>query len=161
MEKKYYMLGVLRIVLGFIFIWAFFDKLFGLGFSTIPQSSWINGGSPTLGYLSHTVTGLFTSFYHLIAGNVFVDWFFMIGLLFIGLALIFGIGVRIASISGVILMLLMWASHLPPDNHPFLDEHIIYALVFVVLTLFNSGRYLGLGNLWKDTEIVKQWRILE
>ena len=39
--------AALRIVLGFTFLWAFVDKLFGLGYATPSERSWINGGSPT------------------------------------------------------------------------------------------------------------------
>ena len=45
-------LAGLRIATGFIFLWAFLDKLFGLGYSTASAKSWIHGGSPTKGYLS-------------------------------------------------------------------------------------------------------------
>lgn len=44
--------GILRILVGFTFFWAFIDKLFGLGFATPSERAWINGGSPTTGYLT-------------------------------------------------------------------------------------------------------------
>src|SRR5205823_11321959 len=50
-------LAVLRIVLGLSFLWAFLDKLFGLGYSTSSKQAWINGGSPTNGFLSHVRVG--------------------------------------------------------------------------------------------------------
>ena len=42
----------LRLALGFEFLWAFLDKTFGLGYSTPSSQAWINGGSPTKGFLS-------------------------------------------------------------------------------------------------------------
>lgn len=45
-------LNLLRLVLGFEFLWAFLDKTFGLGYTTPAAKSWLNGGSPTKGYLS-------------------------------------------------------------------------------------------------------------
>ena len=50
--------GLTRISLGLIFIWAFLDKTFGLGFATcrntktevvdmMCSTAWVNGGSPT------------------------------------------------------------------------------------------------------------------
>ena len=44
-------LAVLRIVVGFIFLWTFLDKTFGLGFSTPRQMAWINGGQPRQGFI--------------------------------------------------------------------------------------------------------------
>ena len=35
-------LGVLRILFGITFLWAFVDKLFGFGKATPSESSWIN-----------------------------------------------------------------------------------------------------------------------
>lgn len=35
-------LGVLRITIGFYFLWAFLDKTFGLGFATPAERSWID-----------------------------------------------------------------------------------------------------------------------
>ena len=62
------MLAVLRIMFGFYFLWAFLDKTFGLGFATPAAKAWINGGSPTKGFLSGS-EGPFSGFYHALAGN--------------------------------------------------------------------------------------------
>jgi thiosulfate dehydrogenase [quinone] large subunit len=48
-EQK--MMGLARIGLGWTFLWAFADKLWGLGFSTLPEKSWLAGASPTTGFL--------------------------------------------------------------------------------------------------------------
>src|SRR5690606_11460400 len=104
--------GLARIGLGFIFLWAFVDKLVGLGFSTcrdavsgsvevMCERAWLNGGSPTGGFLQFGTDGPFADFYQGLAGNTLIDWLFMMGLLGIGLALILGIGMRIAVVSGV------------------------------------------------------------
>ena len=44
-------LAVLRVATGFVFLWAFLDKTFGLGYSTPSAKAWIHSGSPTLGFL--------------------------------------------------------------------------------------------------------------
>ena len=44
-------LAIMRIVVGFFFLWAFLDKAFGLGFSTPRQMAWINGGLPAQGFI--------------------------------------------------------------------------------------------------------------
>jgi len=159
--KEFVVLGLLRISMGFIFLWAFLDKTFGLGFSTISEKSWINGTSPTLGFLKNASYGPLKIFYNAIAGNITVDWLFMLGLLLIGLCLILGIGIRIASISGIVMMLLMWSSMFLPKNNPLIDEHIIYAIIFVLLILFDSGNYFGLGKKWKNFRFVKKYKFLK
>ncbi len=88
------LLGVLRILFGFTFLWAFFDKLLGLGKATPSENAWINGGDPTFGYLSNN-GGTFSSFFTGLAGQGWVSWLFMLGLLGIGVALIAGAGMRI------------------------------------------------------------------
>lgn len=160
MVKKDNILGILRISLGLIFIWAFLDKLLGLGFATSSDKSWLAGGSPTAGFLLNAVKGPLVPLYHAIAGNPIVDWLFMIGLLGIGIGLTFGIAMRLSCYSGALLMLLMWSSLLPPDNHPFLDDHIIYALVMFSLLFTNADEILGLGKWWKSLEITKSIKIL-
>ncbi len=152
--------GVIRICLGLIFLWAFFDKLFGLGFSTTVDKSWLLGNSPTAGFLKFSTQGPLASFYQGLVGNVFVDWVFMIGLLLLGIALTLGIGMRIAAYTGALLMILMYSAALPPKNHPFLDEHIIYALVLLALAASDAGKVYGLGNAWSKSRLVKKYPFL-
>jgi len=153
--------AILRISLGLIFLWAFFDKLLGLGFATASDKSWILGVSPTAGFLEFGTRGPFMSIFQAMAGSLFIDWIFMLGLLLIGIALILGIGIRIAGYSGALMMLFMWFALLPPEHHPLLDEHIIYLIALLGLTFSNSGDSLGLGKRWKQLEIVKKYPILE
>ncbi len=150
-----YVMAVLRIVVGWTFLWAFLDKLFGLGYATPEARSWLNGGSPTKGFLS-SATGAFAGFYHDIAGAGWANWLFMIGLAAIGTALILGIGTRIAGATGAILYLMMFAVVLPPENNPVVDEHIIGALVMVLLALSAAGDTLGLGRWWKSLPVVQR-----
>ena len=147
--------------MGLIFLWAFFDKLLGLGFATKPESAWLNGGSPTTGFLTNAVKGLFASTYHAMAGTGIVDWLFMLGLLLLGLALILGIGMKLAAYAGTLLMLLMYLAVLPPANNPILDDHIIYALVLLVLHQVKAGEYFGYDKSWKKTDLVKKYKFLE
>ena len=73
--------GLARISLGWVFLWAFLDKTFGLGYATEPKDAWIDGGSPTFGFLSFGATGPFKGIYNSIAGDAWADWLFMLGLL--------------------------------------------------------------------------------
>ena len=119
-----YVWALARISLGFVFLWAFLDKTFGLGHETADKAAWINGGSPTNGFLSKGTSGPLADFYHNIAGSAWADWLFMLGLAGIGTALILGIGMRIAAATGALLLVMMWSAVLPPDNNIFMDDLI-------------------------------------
>ena len=137
MTKDKMLFVILRIAMGWIFLWAFLDKVFGLGFATTPEKSWLAGGSPTSGFLQFAPKGPFAGFYHALAGQPWVDWLFMLGLLALGISLILGLKVKLASYGGVALMILMYLALIPPANNPIIDEHIIYALVLLVLSRIN------------------------
>nr|WP_144119361.1 DoxX family protein [Catellatospora sichuanensis] len=150
-----YLLAGIRIALGWIFLWAFLDKLFGWGSATPPAKSVLNGGSPTEGFLS-SAKGPFSGFFQSIAGGLVTDLLFMAALLAIGGALILGIGMRLAAAAGAVLTVLMWAAVLPPTNNPFLDEHLVYAAILIVLALLGAGDTLGLGKGWAATSLVRR-----
>lgn len=152
-------LGVLRIMFGFTFLWAFLDKLFGLGKATPSEGAWINGGDPTFGYLSNN-EGTFSSFFTGLAGQGWVSWLFMIGLLGIGLALISGAGMRIAAATGALLYLFMWLASFPLSNNPFVDDHLTGAVILVFFALAGAGDTLGLGGWWKQTSLVQRMPVL-
>jgi thiosulfate dehydrogenase [quinone] large subunit len=151
-----YVWAVTRLGLGWIFLWAFLDKAFGLGHETASADSWINGGSPTEGFLSGSV-GPFSSIYHSIAGAGMVDALFMVGLAAIGGLLLLGIGMRFACGAGALMVVLMWSAALPPENNLFLDDHIIYALVLIGLALAGAGNTLGFGRMWTKTSLVRRF----
>jgi len=150
-----YVAAGLRLALGFVFLWAFLDKVFGFGFATPEKGAWINGGHPTKGFLANAATGPFTDFYHSIAGATWADWLFMVGLAGIGVALITGIGMRIAAVTGSALLLMMWSAVLPPENNPFMDDHLIYIGVLALLALMNAGDTFGFGRPWARTALVR------
>ena len=159
--KARYVLAVARIALGWTFLWAFLDKTFGLGFATERADAWVNGGSPTYGYLNFaTEDKVFHDFFAGLAGPV-TDWVFMVGLLGIGVALTLGIGMRIAAASGALMLVLMWAAALRLENNPFMDDHIVYAVVLVALTVFGAGRTWGLGRRWERLPLVQRIPLLK
>jgi thiosulfate dehydrogenase (quinone) large subunit len=156
-----YVWAITRMSLGWIFLWAFLDKLFGLGHETPNAGAWIDGGSPTQGFLKNSPTGPFEGLYNDIAGAAWADWLFMIGLAGIGAALILGIGIRIAAAAGALLMVMMWAAVLPPESNLFMDDHIIYALVLVGLALVSAGNTLGFGMWWGNIKLVRTHPVLK
>ena len=151
---------LLRLSLAWIMLWAFFDKVFGLGFSTAPEKAWLAGNSPTTGFLKG-VSGPFAPIYNNLAGNPLIDWLFMLGLLLIGLALLLGIVIKIASYSGAVFMLIMWSASIWPKTNPFLDEHLVYVLLFLIFATLPIGDWFGLGKWWKSTALVKKYKFLE
>lgn len=144
----WYVVAVSRILLGFIFLWAFLDKLFGLHYSTPTGRAWIHGGSPTTGFLSG-VHGPFSSFFHSMAGHTWADWLFMIGLAGIGVALILGIAVRVAVVAGSALLALMWAASLPMTTNPVIDEHVMYIMLLWIIFFGYRNQAWSLGAWWR------------
>jgi thiosulfate dehydrogenase (quinone) large subunit len=164
-------LAVFRVVLGFEFLWAFLDKTFGLGYATPSARAWINGGSPTKGFLGNVAVGPLESTFHSWAGAAWADWLFMVGLLAIGVALILGIGLRVAAVSGTLMMLLMWAAEWPlarftsagepsMSTNPIVDYHIIYAFALIALAVTFAGNIWGLGKRWAKLPFVQRNRWL-
>ena len=161
MERGRYVLALLRISLGFIFVWAFFDKLFGLGFATQFGKAWINGVSPTFGFLKFGTTGPLAPIYQLIAGNIIVDVLFMLGLLLIGFSLLLGIATRLAGYSGALLMFLLWTVFILPETNQIIDNHIIYLFLLILLAQTDSGKTFGFGKSWEKTNLVKKLPFLK
>ena len=159
MKREEYLFGTLRILMGWIFLWAFLDKLFGLGFATTSDKSWLLGNSPTSGFLSFGTHGPFAFIFQSLAGNAFVDWIFMIGLLLIGVALILGVAKRLSCYGGMIMLLFMWLAALPPENNPVIDEHIIYGFVLIFLAHLKTA--FSLEGWWNSLSVVKRGRWLK
>lgn len=167
--------AVARIFLGLTFLWAFFDKLLGLGYSTcrdkttdvvstMCEKAWINGGSPTYGFLKSGSNGPLADFYQGLAStnpNSLVNWLFMLGLLGIGVGLTFGIAMKLSAYAGALMLILMWSAAMKIANNPVLDDHIIYAVVLIGLYRVNHYQYFGLRSWWINTELVKKYPILE
>ncbi|GIJ34337.1 DoxX family membrane protein [Verrucosispora sp. WMMD703] len=162
-------LAVLRISTGLVFIWAFLDKTFGLGYATPAERAWINGGSPTKGFLANVEVGPLQSVAHSIAGTWWANALFMVGLAAIGLALIAGVGLRVAAASGTLMMALMWLAEFPlarftaggdptGSTNPVVDYHLIYAVVLVALAAAYAGHTWGLGRLWARLPFVQRHR---
>lgn len=168
----YRVIALARIALGFVFVWAFLDKLIGLGYTTcldaktdvvtrFCKTAWLQGGSPTAGFLKNATKGPFADMFQGLASVAVVDWLFMLGLALIGLSLILGIGVRIATITGSILMFMMWLSVIPPANNPLIDEHIIYILLLMIINFSNPQQTWGGGRWWSKQKLVKKLPILQ
>jgi len=165
-------LAALRIAFGVTFLWAFLDKTFALGFATghdqegvldrFGPAAWINGGSPTEGFLAFGVpeNNPFKEIFNGMAGNAFVDWLFMLGLLGVGVSLLAGVAMRVGTAAGALMYTLMYAAVLPLENNPVVDVHLIGAITMVVLLLGSAGTTWGLGRTWHRMPLVEKYPVL-
>ncbi len=182
--KGAYVWGVLRLFMGWTFLWAFLDKAFALGFATgraedgtihffAKGQAWFNGGSPTLGVLEYALRGPFKGFYENVAGvhmtaqgpvassHGWICVAYMISMLLIGLGLMSGIFTRLAAIGGIVWLAIFYTStSIWPQNNPFLDEHLVYIAVLVGIIVVGAGKYLGFGKYWGRLDFVKRHPIL-
>ncbi|WP_410582568.1 hypothetical protein [Amycolatopsis sp. lyj-108] len=160
-------LAVLRITTGLLFLWAFADKAFGFGYATTSSNAWINGGSPTKGFLSRVEVGPFADTLRSWAGAGWADWLFMLGLLAVGVAVTLGIGLRIAAAAGAVMMLFMWVAEWPLNQttatgeptmstNPIIDYHVIYAIVLIALAATAAGNRWGFGEHWSRMSLVER-----
>jgi thiosulfate dehydrogenase [quinone] large subunit len=165
-------LAALRIATGLIFLWAFLDKLFGLGYATPSAKAWIAGGSPTKGFLGSVDVGPFAPAFHAIAGTWWADWLFMLGLLGVGVAVTLGFALRASAVAGSVMMLLMWLAEFPlarftsdgspsMSSNPLIDYHVIYAIALIVVAVTYAGNTWGLGRWWTALPFVQshQWTV--
>ena len=129
-------LFLLRIATGWLMLYAGVTKLLD------PEWS-------AAGYL--TGAKMFTAFFQSLTNpsvlpvvNFVNEW----GLTLLGISLILGIGVRLSSILGGVLMLLYYFPILDfpyPNPHSYIvDEHVIYALLLFFFAAVRAGRVWGL-----------------
>ncbi|MET0828878.1 MAG: DoxX family protein [Microbacterium sp.] len=154
-------LAGLRLATGFIFLWAFFDKTFGLGFSTPVERAWINGGTPSQGFLtSDAVVGPLKPLFAAIASPA-SDVLFMLGMAAIGIAVMLGIVLRISAVVGSVIMIAMYLAEWPfspatGSTNPLVDYHIIYALALIVVAVLAAGDTWGFGRMWRSLPLVSR-----
>jgi thiosulfate dehydrogenase (quinone) large subunit len=146
-------LGIVRVLLGFVFLWSFLDTTFGL-YSTPPTESWLAGESPAAGYLA-SLDGTFAGVFHAMAGQAWVDWLYMLGMGLVGMALLLGIGMRLAAVGAVCLMGALYLTSLPLEHNPVVDEHLVYLVLAVALALSQAGDTFGMGRRWSALPIVR------
>ncbi|MEO3840614.1 MULTISPECIES: DoxX family protein [unclassified Streptomyces] len=167
-----YVLAGVRLMTGFVFLWAFLDKTFGFSYATPGNGAWIDGGSPTEGFLGSVAVGPMEDTFHSWAGDAWADWLFMLGLLGIGIALVLGVALRFAALATTVMMALMWVAEWPPAKHlsdgspsmstnPLIDYHVIYAVVAIALAVTYAGNTWGLGRMWATLPFVRDHRSLQ
>lgn len=76
------------------------------------------------------------------------------GITLVGVALLLGIAVRPAAWAGVMLMALYYFPQyvFPIVPHGYIvDDHVIYAAVFVFISVFAPAQHVGLGKMLRGT----------
>jgi len=141
------LLVILRIAIGWHFLYE--------GISKLLTPEWSSEG-----YLSVS-KWIFSGFYKWIASNPSVlkvaDLLNIWGLILIGLSLMFGCFTRIASITGIFLLLLYYLANPPfigmdfgiftEGNYLIVDKNLIEMLALCVLVIFPTGTIIGLDRL--------------
>ena len=139
------LLAILRIALGWVYFYAGWVKV--VTYFT-PAKDW--SATMFLNNLNGPLTPLFRTF----GGSVAVDYLNAFGLLVLGIALVLGLFVRLASGGGVLLMVLYYLASYPPENAFIIDVHVIYSIGLILLSAFGAGRTLGLDKLLEQSKIV-------
>lgn len=142
-------LFLLRVALGWLFLYA--------GITKILNPAW-----SAAGYLGNAKT--FGGFYAWLASPANMGWVNFInewGLTLLGVSLIIGIGVRLSSILGALMMLLYYFPILKfpmVGTHSYLvDEHIIYALVLLFFANVHAGRAFGIDHFLATSPKLQKW----
>lgn len=140
---KNQLIFILRISLGWILLFA--------GISKVLKPDWTAAG-----FLNNAKT--FPEFYAWFASpeilpitNFINEW----GQLLLGVAIILGVVMTVSSILAVIMMLLYYFPILTfpmaGPNSFIVDQHIIFAIAFLLLASLKAGQYWGLSS-WLDKQ---------
>lgn len=149
------LLTLLRVSMGWLMFYAGITKV-------------LNPGWSAAGYLNSAKT--FAGIYQWFARpeilptiNFLNEW----GLTLLGAALILGVAVRLSSVPGALLMALYYFPILQfpiAGTHSYIvDEHVVYALVLLLLGAMSAGRVWGLDDLlskklsMEKAELYKKW----
>jgi uncharacterized membrane protein YphA (DoxX/SURF4 family) len=149
---KLYALTLLRVAIGWHFLFEGLSKLFTPGWTSVDfllLSNWI-----------------FSGFFHWIANNAgllsLADFTVTWGLILIGILLFTGLFERIACISGMLLIAMFWLANPPltgldfgmphEGNYLVIDKNLVEFFALFILSLFPSGKYLGLAHFFLKTK---------
>lgn len=132
----------LRLLLGWF---MFFD---GIGILLNPNFS-------ASGFLMNAKT--FQGFYSWFALPMNIGWVDFVtpwAIILIGVSLLVGVGVRLASWAGALLMIIYYFPHydFPVVTHGYIvEEHIIYAAVFVLIAFWKPAQEFGFGAILRNS----------
>lgn len=150
-------LALARLAIGWMFLWAAIDRVFGLGYPTVDGI--LSGGAPVVDRLDAS-RGPLEEMFRWLADIPGIEWIAVVVLAVVGLAVMLGIVFRAASALGVVVTVLAFLAALPPEANPVVDRHLVYAAVLAGLAMANAGEELGLGRWWSRRRFVQRHPIL-
>ncbi len=128
---------LMRLTMGWIFLWSGLDKLV-TDFSSA-------------GFLTNATTGPLSGWFESLGANQaaldVIDPLVVWGQILIGITLVFGVFTRSGLFWATVMMMMFYLAQFPPANNPFIDEHLVYIIVFGLLGALGAGRILGLDVL--------------
>jgi len=138
---------LMRITFGWLFLWAGIDKLI---------NDWT-----AKGWLLNVTSGPLKGWFEGMAGSAVVDQLVIWGLVLIGVALILGAATRLASLAGASMMFLFYLAQFPPEHNPFMNEYLVYILVFAMLSALGAGRILGADQYVERLTVIKRFPVIK
>lgn len=150
-KKNKLWLAAVRISMGWLMFYA--------GITKVLDPEW-----SAAGYARSSNT--FPALYEWFASSANIDWINFVnkwGLTLLGISLILGIGVRLSSTLGAVLMMFYYlpALDFPHVEHGYLvDDHIIYALILAYFASVRAGRVYGLEE-WFSKNFLKKYPKLQ
>ncbi len=140
------MLTILRVGIGWHFIYE--------GFSKLLEPGWTSAG-----YLL-SATGPFSGIFHSMAANEtllqFIDVLNIWALIFIGIGLFLGLFTKISQVAGIALLTVYYLSHPPFFSEPgffregsylLVSKDLLEIIALVTLMFFPTGKFIGLDGL--------------
>jgi uncharacterized membrane protein YphA (DoxX/SURF4 family) len=146
----YFLLNIVRIAIGWHFLYEGLAKLFAPGWTSAA-------------YLADA-RGFMAPFYHWIADSPGLvstaDFLNVWGLIAIGLGLFLGVLPRVSASAGVLLLALYYFAYLPfgsldygvPNEGSYLivNKNLIEMIMLLIIAFAPTERLWGLGRLWKN-----------
>lgn len=146
----YFLLNIVRIAIGWHFLYEGLEKLFTPGWTSAE-------------YLANS-RGFMAPFYHWIAADPTIvgiaDFLNVWGLILIGLGLFLGILTRFLAVGGVLLLALYYFAYLPigsldygvPAEGSYLvvNKNLIEMIMLLVIAFAPREHIWGIGRLWKS-----------
>jgi len=141
---------LLRLTMGWIFLWSGIDKLV----TDFSASGFLVNG--TQGPLGDWFQSLGTNQAALDVINPLVIW----GQVLIGVTLVLGLFTRAGLFWAAAMMMMFYLAQFPPANNPFMDDHLVYILLFGLLGALGAGRILGVDAWIERIPWVKRNRLV-